>query len=89
MFHVWLASLVSKVLVGRESHQEPEYKASLFTLLLVTLSYYYRRSGNLFHVKNFHGVNFCGFVRSTIFFFLPFIFLTVDDYSVDERLESF
>ena len=91
MFHVWLASLVSKVLVGRESHQEPEYKASLFTLLLVTLSYYYRRSGNLFHVKNFHSVNFLRFcsIHNFFIYFLPFIFLTVDDYSVDERLESF
>ena len=77
MFHVWLASLVSKVLVGRESHQEPEYKASLSTLLLVTLSYYYCRSGNLFHAKNFHGVNFFAVLfdpQIFIFFFTIYFF---------------
>ena len=41
-------------------------------------------------MKNFHGVNFFSVLfNPQFFFFLPFIFLTVDDYSVDERLESF
>ena len=60
--------------MGRESNQEPEYKASLFTLLLVTLSYYYRRSGNLFHAKNFPGVNFFAVL------FDPQIFIFFIDY---------
>ena len=46
----------------------------------------YRRSVN-FHVKNNLRENFCG-VKFSRFHSLCAIFLTVNDYNMDERLES-